>query len=157
MDAVNTRLLNSWRQVCENLPGFTNLFYDRLFSADPSLRELFRNIDASVQDRHLRTTLSAIVNGQVTTPRLIALGRRYAGHGVRSEHYGVIVQTLLWALEQQLGGSWTLAVQNAWDDTLTRAAAVMVASDRRVRYCELQGENLIPFPSTRMREPQFSR
>lgn len=157
MYPMNTRLLNSWLQVCENLPGFTNLFYDRLFSTYPSLRELFRNIDASAQDRHLRLTLGAIVNGQVSTSRLIALGRRYAGHGIRSAHYGVIVQTLLWALEQQLGRSWTLAVQNAWDDTLTRAAAVMVASDRRVRHGELSGENRIPFPTPRMHERQFSR
>ena len=145
---MNTRLLNSWRQVRENLPGFTNLFYDRLFATNPSLRELFRNIDARVQDRHLRVTLSAMVHGQLNTSRLTALGRRYAGHGVRWAHYGVIVQTLLWALEQQLGRSWTPAVQNAWDDTLTRAATVMLASDRRVRHCGFLGENPISFPST---------
>ncbi len=41
VDAMNTLLTRSWRQVCEDLPGFTNLFYDRLFTTHSSLRELF--------------------------------------------------------------------------------------------------------------------
>jgi hemoglobin-like flavoprotein len=151
MDATSTLLKLTWPQVCENLPVFTNRFYDKLFSTNPSLRELFRGIDASVQDKHLRTMLDAITNGRLNTPRVINLGRRYARLGIRSTHYGAIVQTLLWALEQQLGASWTLAVQNAWDDTLTRTAAAIVASDRRLRHYEMSGVNLIPFPSTRMR------
>ena len=149
MVAMNTLLIPSWLQVCEDLPGFTNLFYDRLFATHSSLRELFRHVDAGAQDKHLQATLNAIANGQVSTARLIALGRRYAGYGVRAAHYAVIVHTLLWALEQQLGATWTLAVQNAWDDTLTRAATVMVASNRRQRLCGISGDNLILFPSSR--------
>ena len=151
MDATSTILKRTWPQVCENLPVFTDRFYDKLFSTNASLRELFRGIDSSVQDKHLRTMLDAFTYGRLTTPRLINLGRRYARLGIRPTHYGAIVQTMLWALEQELGVSWTLAVQNAWDDTLTRAAAALVASDRRSRHYVMSGANLIPFPMTRMR------
>lgn len=154
---MNTLLMHSWCQVYEDLPGFTNLFYDRLFTTHSSLRELFRHVDASAQDKHLMAMLSAIANGQVSTARLVALGRRYAGYGVRSAHYAVIVHTLLWALEQQLRASWTLSVQNAWDDTLTRAASAMVASDRRQRLCVISGDNLTLFPSARCHVTPSSR
>jgi hemoglobin-like flavoprotein len=157
MDATTILLQRSWQRVCENLPGFSNLFYGELFSTNPSLRELFRYIDADAQDKHLHAMLSAFANGQINTRRLIVLGRRYAGHGIRSAHYDVIVRTLLWTFEQQLGSSWTLAARNAWDDTLTRAAAAMIASDRRSRCGTLPGNNLIPFPLNRAREARLPR
>lgn len=146
MDAINPLLTTTWTMVCEDLHGFSNRFFDRLFTAYPSLRASSQHLDARAQDRHLRAILDALVNGRLSTSRLIALGRRYAGRGIRSAHYAVIVQTLLWVLEQHLGASWTLVVHNAWDDALTRAASVMVASDRRQRFGGLLGDNLVLFP-----------
>ena len=125
-------LILSWERLSEDLGGFAVVFYDRLFALDPALRELFHHVNMPNQDKKITAMLGALVQGRVTTDELVALGRRHAGYGVRPQHYRVVVDALLWALEHQLGSSWTPAVRTAWYDALTRAAAVMRAGDRRL-------------------------
>ena len=55
---------------------------------------------AHTQDQRLSATLGATINDHMSMERWVAHGRRYAGRGVRSAHSAVIVQTLLWVLEQ---------------------------------------------------------
>ena len=93
------------------------LFYDRLFTLDPSLRRLFTtNIEA--QGRKLMEALAFIVatldSPQVQSEALAALGRRHAAYGVQSHHYATVGDALLWMLEQDLGPAFTPAVKEAW-------------------------------------------
>lgn len=123
----------SWQQLGPKQDGLAAVFYDRLFTLDPTLRELFRNVDSSEQDKKLTGMLRALVYGTVTTDALIALGCRHADYGVLPEHYGIVADALLWSLAHQLGPTWTSAMRTAWNDTLTRVAMVMLSGERRRR------------------------
>lgn len=47
------------------------LFYDRLFTLDPSLRRLFKNADMKEQRRKLVQALAAVINGVDNLPSLV--------------------------------------------------------------------------------------
>ncbi len=104
------------------------LFYDRLFTLDPSLRPMFRG-DISEQGKKLMTTLAVAVNGlkrpEKIVPTVLHLGRKHAGYGVRPEHYAVVGEALLWTLDKGLGDAFTLETEEAWTSAYTLLATVM--------------------------------
>jgi len=92
-------------------------FYKRLFEIDPSLRRMF-HLSRREQARLLAQTLSAVVK-QIDRPSQLrgaveALGQRHAGYGVRDEHYAIVGEALLWALEKGLKHAFTSEVRDAW-------------------------------------------
>lgn len=107
----------SWTQVLPLAETAAQMFYERLFTLDPSLRPLFRG-EMKEQGRKVMAMISMAVNGLTRLEQLVpavqALGRRHAGYGVRDEHYATVGAALLWTLEQGLGNSFTPAVREAW-------------------------------------------
>jgi hemoglobin-like flavoprotein len=107
----------SWTQVLPIAETAAQMFYDKLFALDPSLRSLFRG-EMKEQGRKLMAMISFAVNGltrlEQIVPGVQALGRRHAGYGVRDEHYATVAAALLWTLEQGLGDSFTREVREAW-------------------------------------------
>ncbi|MES2948278.1 MAG: globin family protein [Pseudomonadota bacterium] len=93
------------------------LFYQRLFTLDPSLRPMFKG-DMAHQGRMLMSMLHASVNGLTNLDALVPvvrqLGARHVNYGVRAEHYATVGSALLWTLEQGLGDKFTPAVRQAW-------------------------------------------
>ena len=93
------------------------IFYDRLFHLNPSLRRLF-NGDLRMQGKKLMDAVSIIVGNLNRPDRIIpgirALGRRHAAYGVRDEHYAMVGDALLWTLEHGLGDAFTDDVRSAW-------------------------------------------
>jgi len=109
------------------------LFYERLFVLDPSLRPLFRG-DMRAQGRKLLGVLQVVVTHadrlDVLTPVVQGLGRRHAGYGVRDEHYDTVRAALIWTLQQALGDDLTPATAAAWADMYDHVAAVMRGAAR---------------------------
>jgi hemoglobin-like flavoprotein len=107
----------SWDDVLPIAETAAQMFYERLFDLDPSLRPLFQS-DMTRQRHKLVDMLSVVVSGltrlEQLLPTLRALGRRHAGYGVRNEHYATVGMALLWTLEQGLGDSFTAEVREAW-------------------------------------------
>lgn len=105
-----------------------DLFYQRLFELDPSLRSLFKG-DMNEQGRKLMHMLMMIVGGLTKLDQLIpavqALGRRYAGYSVKPEQYTTVGSALLWTLEKGLGDDFTPDVKEAWTQAYTLLANVM--------------------------------
>ena len=110
------------------------LFYERLFTTNPSFRPLFKN-DMRVQVGRLMTMLAMVVYnlhqpGQVL-PAIHELAVRHTTYGVKLADYDALREALLWTLEQVLGEDLTPAVREAWAacydelaDEMKRAAAV---------------------------------
>ena len=94
-----------------------NLFYNRLFTLDPSLRGLFRG-DMNEQGRKLMQMIAVAVKGldhlEALVPAVEELGRRHVGYGVRDAHYETVGSALLWTLERGLGADFTPEVKEAW-------------------------------------------
>ncbi|MRD46783.1 globin family protein [Caenimonas koreensis] len=105
-----------------------NLFYNRLFTLDPSLRKMFKG-DLTAQGQMLMSMIGAAVMGlsnlEVLAPAVRKLGARHAGYGVRTEHYAVVGSALLWTLEQGLGSKFTPQVREAWTGAYELLSEVM--------------------------------
>ncbi|HMN29219.1 MAG TPA: globin family protein [Caldilineaceae bacterium] len=105
-----------------------DLFYDRLFTLDPTLPHLFKG-DLREQKRKLMTMLALAVNSLQRMEKLQAtlreLGRRHQSYGTEPQHYDTVVAALLWTLEQGLGAEFTAEVKSAWVALYTRLAAIM--------------------------------
>jgi hemoglobin-like flavoprotein len=105
-------------------------FYNRLFAADPALRELFGG-DPAVQRAkfaaELQGILLAIRGHEQFLARVGALGARHAGYGVRAAHHATAGSALLGAMGAALGEAWTEQVEQAWRLAYNLTAEVMIA------------------------------
>ena len=120
----------SWERVAPIAPAAAALFYERLFTLDPSLRALFPKTDMSAQGSKLMDVLSVAVHSLATIekviPALRMLGRRHAvEYGVRDTDYDTVGSALLWTLQQGLGGFFTQDVEDAWATTYSVLAGEM--------------------------------
>jgi len=124
-----TLVQESWEQVLPIADTAAQLFYQRLFELDPSLRRLFTQTDMGEQRKKLMQMITVAVRGLTRLDELVpaveALGNRHAGYGVTDAHYGTVATALLWTLEQGLGESFTPEVREAWIETYNILANVM--------------------------------
>ncbi|MEI2578121.1 adenylate/guanylate cyclase domain-containing protein [Scytonema sp. PRP1] len=104
------------------------LFYQRLFELNPSLRHLFKG-DMKQQQRKLMDMLALAVEGlrqpEQIIPAVQDLGRRHGGYGVKDEFYDTLGQALLWTLAQGLGVEFTTPVREAWQEAYTFLSEIM--------------------------------
>ena len=56
-------LKNTWAMVAPISDTAAGLFYDRLFTLDPSLKPLFAKADMQEQRRKLMQAIAAVING----------------------------------------------------------------------------------------------
>ncbi len=107
----------TWRSVLTIGDTFTELFYGKLFSLDPSLRPLFKG-SMKEQGRNLTAMLSVAVGGLACPEKILLavrqLGRRHAAYGVRPSHYEAVRAALVWALERCFGDAFTPEARAAW-------------------------------------------
>jgi hemoglobin-like flavoprotein len=119
----------SWEQVVPIADTAAQLFYQRLFELDPSLRYMFSQTDMTEQRKKLMQMITVAVRGlerlDELVPAVEAMGRRHAGYGVTDAHYGTVAAALLWTLEQGLGEGFTSDVRGAWVEVYTILATVM--------------------------------
>ena len=105
------------------------LFYNRLFPLDPSLRPLFKG-DMGQQGQMLMSMIGAAVSGLNDLERLAPvvrqLGARHVRYGVQPQHYATVGSALLWTLDQGLGEKFTPDVREAWTAAYTLLSDVML-------------------------------
>ncbi len=119
---------SSFTRVAPIAETAAELFYQRLFELDPSLRPMFRG-DMKDQGKKLMAMLGSVVGGLRHLDRLVpgvrALGARHVDYGVRDEHYDTVGAALLWTLDQGLGDAFTDDVRDAWTAAYTLLATTM--------------------------------
>lgn len=118
----------SWGAVLPISDAAAQLFYDRLFELDPSVRPLFKN-DMREQKKKLMQTITVAVDGLAAVDKLIpvlkALGARHVGYMVEDRHYDTVGEALLWTLKEGLGDQFTPEVKRAWQEVYGVLARVM--------------------------------
>src|SRR5262245_31553388 len=96
---------NSFEKVRPIAGAAADLFYDRFFTVDPSLRVLFGD-DLKQQSRKVMHMIGVLVKGldnmQQLMPLIEELGRRHAMYGIKNNHYDTFGDSLLWTLERAL-------------------------------------------------------
>jgi len=104
------------------------LFYNRLFELDPSLRALFTG-DIAEQGHKFMATIALAVKGlddpSTIIPALEVLGKRHLNFGVVESHFDTFAEALFWGLEQHLGEGFTPEVKDAWIAVYDLLASVM--------------------------------
>jgi hemoglobin-like flavoprotein len=107
------------------------LFYNRLFELDPSLRALFRS-DMKEQGKKLMAALQAVVGNLKNLDRVVpgvqAMAMRHVSYGVKNSDYAVVGQALIDTLEKGLGADFTPEVREAWLAAYTILANTMKAA-----------------------------
>lgn len=110
------------------------LFYNRLFAVEPSVKPLFHG-DLKDQGRKLMQMLSVAVHGldhlDKIVPAIEDLGRRHAKYGVEAHHYTTVGEALIWTLEQGLGEDFTPEMREAWVATYQLVASTATAAAYR--------------------------
>jgi|ERR1043166_5572288 hemoglobin-like flavoprotein len=109
------------------------VFYQRLFTLDPSLRALFQH-DIEQQGvklmQALQFAVATLERPRELQPVLESLGRRHVYYGVKECHYETVGAALIDTFAHLLGPSFTPEVREAWtavyafmSDTMKNAAA----------------------------------
>src|SRR5947207_2936263 len=129
MRTEQTRLVQqSFEQVLPIADVAAELFYNRLFELDPSLRSLFKG-DMKEQGRKLMTMIRVAVANldrlDTIVPAVQGLGTRHIAYGVQDSHYDTVGAALLWTLERGLGEGFTLETRAAWAEVYTILANTM--------------------------------
>jgi hemoglobin-like flavoprotein len=129
MAPEHVRLVQStWVKVLPIKETAAQVFYERLFEMDPSLRALFQG-DMRQQRDKLMQVIDAAVNGLSHLERIVTaiqdLGRRHVDYGVKDPHYGTVGAALLWTLDKSLGREFTTEARNAWATVYSILATTM--------------------------------
>jgi len=118
----------TWVKVLPIKETAAQLFYERLFEMDPSLRAMFRG-DMREQGEKLMQLIDGAVNGLSQLERIVTaiqeLGRRHVGYGVKDHHYDTVGAALLWTLQKSLGTQFTPEARSAWATVYGVLAAIM--------------------------------
>ncbi len=124
------------------------LFYDRLFQVDPSLRRLFHG-DLRMQGKKLMDAVSIIVGNLSRPDRIVpgirALGRRHVAYGVQEQHYAAFGDALMFVLDHALGDGFTPEARDAWSAAYTLLSETMK---------EAAGNASFPMPVSRADRPR---
>lgn len=118
----------SWQKVVPIKETAAELFYNKLFETDPSLKPLFKG-DIKDQGRKLMMMINTVVTkldnlGEIV-PAVQELGRRHSGYGVMDKDYDTVAGALLWTLSAGLGDAFTAEVKDAWAAAYTILADAM--------------------------------
>lgn len=128
-----TLVKNSWALVAPISEQAAELFYDKLFQLDPSLKPLFTG-DMKSQGKMLMSMLNTAVNSLDRLPGIVpavqALGQRHVGYGVKDKDYATVGEALLWTLGQGLGDGFTDEICEAWTLTYTTLSTVMIEASQ---------------------------
>lgn len=107
----------TWAHALKAAPNAGRVFYDQLFAADPTLRQLFKG---SIDEQSLKLIgMLSMAIGKLDNLAglqlvLAELGKRHVGYGVTSQHYATVGAALIGTLGIALGDAFTTEVKTAW-------------------------------------------
>lgn len=124
---------NSWDYILLNSPETGAVFYKKLFSIDPGLRQLFKG-DINSQSQKLVAMITFAVHKLNNLDEIIqdvkALGIHHKQNFVETEHYQTVASALLWTLEKALGKEWNDEVKDAWTAVYTALSVTMIEASK---------------------------
>ena len=108
---------NTFTTIAARSDETAQLFYERIFEIDPSLRPLFR-VEMKSQAHHFMLAISALVTSlsapELIKPILQQIGKRHRNYGVQLEHYPIMKRALLDTLSRVLEDDYTYDAEEAW-------------------------------------------
>lgn len=125
-------LEESFAEVAAMREQAAELFYERLFAHDPSLRALFMQTDMKEQGRKLMAALSLVIVSlrklDTVVPALEALAVKHVSYGVRETHYETVGKALIETLSLFFAQRFTAEHRRVWTAAYETVAGVMMAA-----------------------------
>ena len=107
-----------------------DVFYARLFAAAPGVRPLFAGTDLRRQKGMLLGALvllrKSLRDLDAVTPKLRDMGARHVRYGAQPEHYPVVGQVLIGAMQKTAGDAWKPEYTAAWQEAYGVVQGVML-------------------------------
>ncbi|MGQ5524338.1 NO-inducible flavohemoprotein [Chitinimonas sp. PSY-7] len=116
----------------------TREFYRTLFENHPELKHIFNmgNQANGSQQQSLAAAVFAyaanIDNAAVLAPVLARIAHKHASIGIKPEHYPIVGQHLLAAIQTILGEAATPALLSAWDEAYGLLAAQLIETEKQL-------------------------
>ncbi|USD65889.1 globin domain-containing protein [Vibrio sp. SCSIO 43136] len=111
------RIQANYALIEQDSAAFSQIFYQKLFALDPSLRSLFRN-DIKIQGRKLMAMLELAVRDHqdmaMLVPMLHQLAERHNDYQVKKSHFKHLNTAVQAALSEYLGERLTEQDAKAW-------------------------------------------
>lgn len=107
----------------------TSYFYALLFTYGPHLRDMFPAAMDAQRDRIFAALLTAadhIDDAETLTRYLRDLGRGHRKYGTRADHYPLVGECLMYALERYAPRSWGPETEAAWVRAYTLMSQTMI-------------------------------
>ena len=124
---------DSWDFVLINTEGAGMIFYSRLFEIAPELKPLFKE-SPEAQAQKLVSLITFAVTKLRTIGEIVedvkSLGKRHKKYNVKSEHYAIVAEALLWTLEKALQKSWDEEMKEAWIAVYTLLSTTMISASQ---------------------------
>jgi len=108
---------STWRTLSPNLTEARKYFYETLFEASPSSKDLF-NLSDGEHEKKLKETIFFLVERidsiESYAEEIKKLGLKHKGYGVKKAHYPVFGEVLIDTLQKFLSEDWNEAYEITW-------------------------------------------
>ena len=134
LSPIEIRVLNiSFRDVEFKLEEFEDIFYTKLFENAPHLRSLFAE-DLSTQRGHMGEAFNLFAKNAENIDEmggmLREMGGRHTEYGADENLYPIICVSMVEALAEVVGSSWTQEAHEAWSHFLEILSQFMIEGTR---------------------------
>ncbi|HVF97068.1 MAG TPA: globin domain-containing protein [Flavisolibacter sp.] len=120
----------SWKMVRDVPPQVIgDVFYTKLFLDAPGLRSLFTHSIGNQSEKlvgMLNVIVARLEHMDLLKKDVQALALRHQSYGVKTAHYDMVGNALLWTLEKAFGPEWNEPLAQAWLKCYTSLATVML-------------------------------
>lgn len=131
---ATTRIRDSFNALAPKGEELMEVFYAKLFSENPGVREMFPD-DMAGQKKALLGAVSLVVKHAddlgAIEGALHEMGARHVDYGTVAEHYPIVRDTLLAALSEVAGDLWNDQLNEDWTGALNAVAGTMIAGAER--------------------------
>lgn len=127
-EAQKKLVQDSFAKVEPIADAAAEIFYNKLFTYDPSLKPLFKH-DMKDQGKKLMTALKLAVKSlddlDALVPVLETMAVKHVGYGVKVDDYTPVGNALINTLAEGLGDDFTPDCKTAWVEVYKTIAIVM--------------------------------
>lgn len=125
---------DTWIEVAKISDTAAEIFYSKLFEADPSLKPLFKG-DMKAQGAKLMKMIGTAVNSLTQLDTLVPvveqLGVRHVDYGVKDKDYDTVGASLISTLEVGLGDLFTEEAKEAWINAYDLLSTTMINASKK--------------------------
>ena len=117
----------------------TSRMYERLFSEYPETKELFANTKDGQADRLAAVVLAYAKNIdklEALGSSVEAIAKKHVANNVKAEHYPIVGQVLLAAMQDVLGEAASDEGIEAWKEAYFFLANIFIEKEASIRICE---------------------